>query len=73
MLHERMLKNGADEPEKHDKACVMWTPDPESLLAKARAFPRVVQFCEHCRRRLGLPPHTQRAPLLEASTGGRLR
>jgi hypothetical protein len=62
------IQNGADEPTKHDKRCVMWTPDPESLLAKALAFPRVVQFCDGCRRRLGLPPRdARRRTLLEGA------
>ena len=51
-----MIGNGEDEPSKHDLACIMFTPkDRRSLLAKVREFPRLLQFCDKCRERLGCP------------------
>lgn len=50
------IGNGEDEPEKHDLRCIMFTPhEVKSVWAKLRDFPRVLQFCDGCRKRLGCP------------------
>jgi hypothetical protein len=50
------IGNGADEPALHDRRCIMWAPEPRSLLSKALAFPRVLQYCDRCRKRIGCQP-----------------
>jgi hypothetical protein len=54
------IGNGPDEPDRHDPSCVMWTPDARSLLAKARAFPRLIGFCDRCRERTGCSTRPRR-------------